>query len=160
MALGLIISAMLELTSVGAEPFLRFERSQSLIYETDTIEVSTIRAVLDNRIVDYQIRYTWHKQIPDTTRTVITDSRKCPIIKSILTNIKTLSMPSPEPPEPGKFFMPPIDGSYYSLQSESSFPGGEINITSKDYTPLAEWISRALGSLEPCVQVRAEPPDG
>lgn len=150
MFIALLAAAALSSDPNDAAGFAQFVRSQSLIYITETVDISIDRSERANPL-QYKIRYRWRQQMNSKQIDVDSDSRDCPAIRQIVATMAKIPMPQPAPVLDSEPSGPPmLDGNYYELRVPSSFKG-RVSITSNVGTPLAVWVDDALTALRPCV---------
>lgn len=149
MFIALLIAAALTSEPNKVPGFAQFQRSRSLIYITETVDISAYR---DERLnLEYKVRYHWSQQLSPRHIEAVVKSTDCPAIRQIVTTMAKLQMPQPLPIVDSK--LPPtiMDGNYYELTAPSSFSNGRLSITSNVGTPLATWVEDALAALQPCL---------
>lgn len=145
---------LLVLAEGAAQPDLprqwaRFSRSGALSHVSETIDIATGDRV-GKAEFRYVLRFTKraHGAEPEIAWA---DSATCPAVRSVMTAMRDIAMPSPAPYGLADEAMTiTVDGVGYSLTAPSSDNMGNLTISSNVGSPLASWVDASFKQLEAC----------
>jgi hypothetical protein len=134
------------------EPWAQFSRSGSLNHTTETVGIFTGERT-DGEF-HYRLRLTT-KMLGQEPETKWADSQTCPEVRSVITSMRDIEMPSPAPYGVGQPRSITLDGIQYELTAPSSFNMGKLTLSSNVGSPLASWIDAGFAQLAPCWKTAA-----
>lgn len=127
----------------------QFSRSGALSHISEKVDIAT-----GDRGAEEDFRYILRltkKSLDGNPQIAWADSATCPAVRSIISNMRDLKMPSPAPYGLKDQLRPlTVDGTGYSLTAPSSDRMGKLTISSNIGSPLASWIDASFEQLKPC----------
>lgn len=149
--MSLVTLALVGLALGAPDPrsaWAEFSRHPALRREAEKVEVGTLGRE------EGRLQYWLRRTVTEAGRETVTwtDSRHCPIVRSMLSGMRDIAMPRPAPYGFDGDGEITLDGVGYMLRAPVRFGAieGEMTIRSNVETPLARWVEASLSSLAPC----------
>jgi hypothetical protein len=148
----LLVLAVASAQPALPEPWAQFSRSGSLNHTTETVGIFTGKRT-DGEF-QYRLRLT-KEMLGKEPETKWADSQTCPEVRSVISSMRDIEMPSPAPYGVGQPRSMTLDSTQYELTAPSSFNMGEVTLSSNVGSPLASWIDAGFAQLASCWKAAA-----
>jgi len=145
----MITTLLLAIATKLSDPWLTFSTTPSFDPRVTTIEVGTLSGPPK---WDYWFRRIVASRSGKARQVWWTDTKRCPVAKSILWEAAKVSPPRLDFPETEEISITG-DGTTYKVSGMAYYPNGtayEMSFSSNSRTSLANWVDESLRKLDSC----------